>query len=156
MLDPPYRPLIPRAGFPFIPYRKAINPDAPFDLEKWSNSDPTGRWGGEWLRGLPAQGRQCRGAACPWAASGAVDVPSALLLVLTNSPGLNERDELTLSHMAACLQSMGMAEGGAQGRPGPPCLPSATPASHLLTTNRHLISLPSIGYCPHRSTFFLT
>ncbi|KAI7845831.1 hypothetical protein COHA_000741 [Chlorella ohadii] len=33
-------------GFPFIPYRGAINPAAPFDPAKWDRSDPTARWGG--------------------------------------------------------------------------------------------------------------
>lgn len=35
------------AGFPFIPFRGAINPTDPFDPSKWDRSDPMARWGGE-------------------------------------------------------------------------------------------------------------
>jgi hypothetical protein len=33
-------------GFPFIPYRGAVNPSDPFDVSKWNRSDPMARWGG--------------------------------------------------------------------------------------------------------------
>lgn len=33
-------------GFPFIPYRDAVNPADPFDAAKWNRSDPDARWGG--------------------------------------------------------------------------------------------------------------
>lgn len=38
-------PLLP--GFPFVPYRGAVNPTDPFDPSKWDRSDPMARWGGE-------------------------------------------------------------------------------------------------------------